>query len=47
MEFLFRVYLEKYIQELCSFGFFVAAERNQIDEFFTQSSLTQKPVVSD
>jgi hypothetical protein len=24
---------------------FLAAERNQVDEFFTQSSLTQKPVV--
>ncbi len=26
--------------------FFLATERNQIDEFFTQSSLTQKPVVN-
>ena len=24
---------------------FAAIERNQVDEFFTQSSLTQKPVV--
>ncbi len=25
--------------------YFLAVERNQVDEFFTQSSLTQKPVV--
>ena len=27
--------------------YFIGTERNQVDEFFTQSSLTTKPVVSE
>ncbi len=44
MEFLFRV---SFIEELKDIfrGEFLALERNQVDEFFTQSSLTPKPVV--
>jgi len=35
--------IERYI----SWGEFLALERNQVDEFFTQSSLTIKPVVKE
>lgn len=49
MEYLFRVNFEKksfhrHRRDTYRHSF-LATERNQIDEFFTQSSLTQKPVV--
>jgi hypothetical protein len=44
MVFLSRVSRSNEIQSI-SYRLLTAAERNQVDEFFTQSSLTIKPVV--
>jgi hypothetical protein len=44
MEFLSRVSFIEKLKDLFSKNF-SALERNQVDEFFTQSSLTPKPVV--
>jgi len=46
MVFLSRVSRNNEIQSI-SYRLLTAAERNQVDEFFTQSSLTIKPVVRE
>lgn len=46
MEFSFRVKTKNISKAKKTFNSIVlAAERNQVEEFFSQSSLTQKPVV--